>query len=280
MSREYYLEKVKDLPYDEQVQELKNAYITFSLCKDDYSDKMLIICEILANEYKVFDYQVRLAEEYYKNGEFQKVITYTDCFVNNHCAEHGANAIYSLDAMFFYKAQACEELGHIEQAVQSYSQVCTNIKVKSGGKTLSEVDKTNLATCYFNIGTLLLDLDEDNRAFAAFSEAWQNKPTTSCAIYLGMLFAGGIGTSKDVESAESFLIMAVSTEDISDKESALANYHLGKIYSTEDGYIDKIKAREHLQKAQAKGYSISDAEINQMLNSISKPKKKSFFGLW
>ena len=108
MTKEFYKNMVAGLSYNEQIQELKNAYTTLKLSKEPYSQSTETICEILANDYNVFDYQIKLAEEYYMNDSFQKTIVYVDSFFDELKANERKNS--KLDTMLLYRVASYQAL--------------------------------------------------------------------------------------------------------------------------------------------------------------------------
>ncbi len=281
MTKQDYINQVAHLPREEQAQALeamfKNAYAANSS-----SVEALVLCEILAFDYEVFQYKIGLPDLYFDTGNYERCAEYCQGLCNE-MNGHGCSDFYFLMGLSY------EELNRPLDAIQSYNMAPRSLfsLLSLGGTkeidfaSLPEKTLHQISSYYVRSGILSFKLKQYSDAISAFSEGWKYYKTADAATYMGTICYEGLDVTKNVGKAEELFLM-VANIDTPDPEVrsyvATANYKLGVIYATENGFVNRVKAEAHLQKAKSLGYDVSDGEIATLLNSIPVPKKKSFLG--
>lgn len=275
MTKQDYINQVAHLPREEQRKALENMYN--AECEiDDYSANALTLCEILAFDYNSWSHIDILPHFYYDIGEYQKCIDFV--------LSQPEDNVISI-TKYYLVALAYEQLGNCEGAIQfsmRSNQLLLDL-VSNGGQTqrpyntLPKESTDTLFSNYLVAGKAWYKLNKYKNAYDCFNESWTINPTICSAFYLGLILCDGLGLAKDIKEAEGYFI-AVDTHSKDSTELGIANYKLGVIYATENGFVNREKAEAHLQKAKSLGYAVSDEEIASLLNNIPAPKKKSFFG--
>lgn len=281
MTKQDYINQVAHLPREEQAQALE-AMFKKVYEADSGSTEALVLCEALAFDYEVFQYKIKLPDLYYDTGNYERCAEYCQGL----CIEmkgHGCSDFYFLMGLSY------EALDRPLDAISSYNMAPRSLfsLLSLGGKkeidfaSLPEHTLHQISSYYVRSGILSFKLKNYSDAINAFSEGWKYYKTADAATYMGNICYEGLEVTKNVGKAEELFLM-VANIDTTDVELcgyvATANYKLGVIYATENGFVNRAKAEAHLQKAKSLGYAVSDEEIATLLNNIPAPKKKSFFG--
>ena len=277
MTKNDYIKQVAHLPREKQIEALEEMYKA-ECAINDYSEKAIMLCEILAIDYEIWSYEDILPHFYYDVGKYHECIKYAQKYAD--VSVLGITKCYLIANAYM----ALKDYNAATEYANRSNLLMFNLLGNNGQHTIdfSSLPKETLheiASNYMIIGEALYNLKQYPESLKAFTESWEYYPTVKSAYYLGIISYDGLEVTKDVKRAETFLT-TVLDNPVVPEFLPTANYKLGIIYAKEPGFINKAKAEEHLRKAQSCGYPISDAEIQQILSSIPQPKKKSFFSFF
>lgn len=264
MTKQDYLAQIENLSLDEQKELTARKY---EECQN--SEEAVIYCELLANEFDWFGYKLDLPQVYFEAGLYEKTISY----VSNDLLKiaDAENMLFIMDIPFYYCGKAFFELGDTDSAIANFQTSAALIQntlnsCAPGAPAITEYNG-KLAIVKGEIGKAYFYTEEYEMANKIFDESYKLSPIVDVMYYKAYLLMNGLGISKVTDSAIK-LFNDVLKYSKNEEQLKNSNYWLGKIYSTESGYLDKEKAIRHLKEAQRLGYDISDNEIAEATDFV------------
>lgn len=278
-SRNEIYNAIKKLPSEEQLNFLKEKIIACeSVC--NYED-MVSYVEVLAYDFDRLDEIFDALPQAYNNAKlYDKTVSLIQPYMMN-MDEENAKLFYIHPDSIYYLGVAYHHLQHNELALQCLSMVIQAeedyINLNSEAADLND-RKLILAFSYAEKGMIFYEQNNYDEAFNLYDKSYSICNNIKAAYFIGHMFYMGESVDKDIDASVNMLT-AVADINLNIKhENAIyimvANYELGVIYATEQGYKNKEKSLERLNKAKELGYEITDKQIKNIVDNIEDDSAK------
>lgn len=270
MTKEEALKSVENLALEDQKNEMVKLYESSCACKN-WSDA-LVYCDLLAYHYDWLGYKFDLSKMYYNCEQYENAVFHFNKLVNE--MNNEPIMVEMMDMPLYFCGLSNLKLGREEIALKNFNALISAVNQKmhqfDEGADINLTYKQYLSLAYTEIGKIYFNRKEYEKCNEAFDIAYQNYPTYDTMYYRGYCFLYGLGSVKSVELAETLFDRLIELKDECEDTNLIANsnYQLGLIYCKEQGYINKIKALEHLNKAKEQGIEITDYEIEELISKI------------
>ena len=242
-------------------------------CKENAQfNKAVEICEKLVFEYDYFGYRFELPELYNRANLYGKTID----FLNSWMAEaENSEILLLMTSPFLFLGDAYFKIGNTVKAIESYN-IIISLEEEQIKKIPDRADindkKLMIAIANTRIGEVYYKGNNFIEARKCFQSASQSAPYIVAICYIAHMCYYGQAFEKDIATAISIYEDIVDADFGMDEEFTncvkKANYELGMIFATENGYKDKEKALLRLNKAKELGHKITDSEISSIIKNI------------
>ena len=256
---------VANLPREEQIKSLEKFFDKF--CNIERWDYAYAVCELLADEYNYFGFKFEKTRILYKMKQY-KAAAYS-CVQLLEEAEQNSAIILGIKQPLLFCAMSYFELNDLDEAYRFtdllIQLINDDVQRRIGNNPNADLSEENssLALAYSLKGKIFFYQRKYEAANEIFDNAYRLAPTFDTMYYKAYMFYHGLGISKLVEYACMLFENIIKLENECDDKELIKNayYYLGKIYSTEQGYINMARAQQCLIKAGEYGYELTAEDV-------------------
>ncbi len=279
---------------NEKVQELYQQWQDAEERKDWQT--AIKAAEELAEKHEHYGAQINLPRLYSEVNNYEKVLEYVRAYVNDLLANYNeAEYRLKMQSIANWEIVALKKLGRVDEAIE-VAKKCVNVHKETldvimshtPGRTYSDMDNSfksehvaPLVIALNLLGEMYFEKGKYSEAGDALIESRDCFPTFDSMYYLSQMLLNGLGDApKNIKVAEEYLLWvskglsrqfddnSIDGDDLQKLEKTTVS--LAKLYSTEEGFIDRNKAIEYYKKAKEYGYEITDEEIAQKVENDIK----------
>lgn len=276
ITKDEVLKSIENLSVEEQINYVQEK---FAEEKSKYNlYESILYGELLFEKYEVFGARYELPDLYNRAGEYNKTISFvTNWMTDPNSLE--AIVINTLPLINLCEAYIYEKKYERALANLQLTLVALEESFKMFANNNELINILNFRVAYVNAlyASVYYYQSKYSEAVEYLKVSFDRYVTTIACYYAAMIYEKS-EEYKDYELAIEYFekIADIEINNNTDFYSFFdewntvnANYELGIIYATVEGFIDRNKSYDYLKKAMNLGYDISEEEIKDIVDKIS-----------